>query len=170
MEIKNLPTSAEGAYPEVMITTKDRNTANILQNLYCDCNSETEAVLGYIYQYYITQPMEEDIAEIFEKISITEMRHHELLGKTIVKLGGVPYYVNGRNMPFRISCISPTRNLKEILRNNIKDEERAIENYERAIDRIDNDSIKDLLKRIIEDEQVHLKTLQTILEYVSFYK
>ena len=67
MEIKNLPTSAEGAYPEVMITTKDRNTANILQNLYCDCNSETEAVLGYIYQYYITQPMEEDIAEIFEK-------------------------------------------------------------------------------------------------------
>jgi len=170
MDIKNLPTSAEGAYPEVMITTKDRNTANILQNLYCDCNSETEAVLGYIYQYYITQPMEEDIAEIFEKISITEMRHHELLGKTIVKLGGVPYYVNGRNMPFRISCINPTRNLKEILRNNIKDEERAIENYERAIDRIDNESIKDLLKRIIEDEQVHLKTLQTVLEYVSFYK
>lgn len=170
MDIKNLPTSAEGVYPEVMVTSKNRITANILQNLYSDCDSETEAVLGYTYQHYITKPMEEDIAEIFGKIAINEMHHHELLGETIVKLGGVPYYVNSRNMPFRIGCINPTRNLKDILRNNIKGEENAIKSYEMAITRIDNDSIKDLLRRILEDEKVHLKTLQTILEYITFYK
>ncbi len=170
MDIKDLKTSAEGDYPEVTITSPNKNWANILQNLYCDCNSETEAVLGYTYQYYITKQMEKDIAEILEKISITEMKHHELLGDTIVKLGGVPYYVNSRNMPFRITCINPARNLKQILQNDIKDEEIAIKNYERAITLIDNDSIKDLLKRIIEDEKVHIKTLQQMFEFISFYK
>ena len=37
-------------------------------------------------------------------------------------------------------------------------------------DRIDNDSIKELLNRIVEDEELHRMAFEQILEYVNFYK
>lgn len=170
MDIKNLPVSANRDFPQVTIQGENRLWANILQNLYADCDSETSGILQYVYQSYVTRPMEEDIANILEKIAMVEMRHHEQLGNTIVKLGGNPYYVNSRKMPFRISCVSPTRNLKEMLRVDIKGEEEGILAYDRAINMIENESIKALLERIKEDEIIHKNTLQTIYEYISFYK
>ena len=57
--------------------------------------------------------MEEEIANILEKIAVVEMRHHERLGNLIVKLGGDPYFVNSRNIPFQIRCVKRTKNLKK---------------------------------------------------------
>lgn len=170
MDIKNLPTSANTDFPTVVVEKENKKWANILQNLYAGCDSETSGILQYVYQSYITRPMEEDIADILEKIAMVEMTHHEELGSTIVKLGGNPYYVNSKNMPFRIGCVSPARNLKEMLRVDIKGEEEGIMSYEKAIKEIDNESIKALLERIKEDEIIHKNTLQSIYDYISFYK
>lgn len=170
MDIKNLPISANKDFPEVIIEKENKRWAGIIQNLYAGCDSETSGILQYVYQSYVTRPMEEDIADIFEKIAMVEMTHHEKLGNLIVKLGGNPYYVNSRNMPFRISCVKPTRNLKEMLKVDIKDEEEGIVSYEKAISEINNESIKALLERIKEDEIIHKNTLQSIYDYISFYK
>ena len=170
MDIKNLPTSAGGEFPTVVIEKENKMWANIIQNLYASCDSETSGILGYIYQSYIIRPMEEEIANILEKIAMVEMRHHEQLGNLIVKLGGDPYFVNSRNMPFQIRCVKRTKNLKEMLLYDIKGEEEGILDYEKAINQIDNESIKALLERIKQDEIVHKNTLQTIYDYVSFYK
>ena len=101
---------------------------------------------------------------------MTEMRHHKLLGDLIVSLGGVPYYNNSQGVNFNIRCVCDSTNLKQMLLRDIQDEENAILDYNYAKSKIDNASIQALLERIVLDEQVHKKTLETILEYISFYK
>ena len=86
------------------------------------------------------------------------MHHLDLLGDLIKKLGGIPYYINkdkctwnGENVKYHFSTIY------EMLTYNIKSEKKAIEDYREAIKYTQNKSIKELLERIILDEQTHLE-------------
>ena len=170
MEIKDLPTCSCGAYPEVIIDEPDKQEACVLQNLFGAGNSETSAVLGYIYQHYAVSVKEPEIADIFKKIAMCEMRHHDILGTIIARLGGTPYYMNSKCEIFDMRSVKPTKNIKEILINNIKDENDAIKDYECAKTKINNHTIIEVLNRIIADEQIHAKTLEALLDYVCFYR
>ena len=55
-----------------------------------------------------------------------------------------------------------------MLDNNIRGESVAIENYQRAIERVQNQSLKDLLNRFIEDEMKHLEIFKQIRDNVQF--
>lgn len=86
------------------------------------------------------------------------MLHLELLGDLIKRLGGVPYYIN------KEKCVWSTENVKyhfstiyEMLTYNIESEKSAIKGYREAIKNTQNKSIKDLIERIILDEQTHLE-------------
>ena len=86
------------------------------------------------------------------------MHHLDLLGSLIKKLGGIPYYINkencawdGENVKYRFSTIY------EMLTYNIESEKKAIEDYKKVIKCTQNKSIRDLLERIILDEQTHLE-------------
>ncbi len=170
MEIKDLPYTTGENYPQITIDDTDKTTVNILKNLYASCGSETTAILQYIYQSYLVEPKEKEIADILSKIALTEMHHHQELGKAIVMLGGVPFYTNSQGVPFSARCIYDGVNLKQMLLANINAESLSIQSYNNAISKINNQSIKQLLSRIVQDEEIHKKTFECLLEYVSFYK
>ena len=170
MEIKDLPYTNKQDYPEIVIEEPNSKWAAILQNLYAGCESETTAVLGYIFDSYITKNKEKEIAKLFIDIAIVEMEHHSKLADAIVKLGGTPYYCNSQGMAFSIKCVNQSTNLKQILLKSIDAEERAIQGYQKAKQAIDNESIQQLLNRIIEDEKLHKSSLESVFEYISFYK
>lgn len=170
MEIKDLPYSVGTPLPEVVVDKKNLYYAGLLQNLYSSCSSETGAVLQYIYQSYVTRPKEPEIADLFEHIAITEMHHHNALGSTIIKLGGLPFYTNSQGVNFNIRCVYDNTNLKQMLLKDIEDEQKAIADYNYAKNIIENESIKALLERIVEDEELHKKSLEAVLEYITFYR
>ena len=58
--------------------------------------------------------------------------------------------------------------LKDMLDNNIKAENIAIESYKLAITRVKNQSLKDLFMRIIEDEMRHVEIFKRIRDNVQF--
>ena len=68
-------------YPEIQV---EPNVAEskLLMPVYSGSSGELTAVMTYCFQMYIT-PKYPDIQEALEGIAITEMRHHELLGKAI---------------------------------------------------------------------------------------
>ena len=80
--------ASELPYPEIEV---EQNVAEskLLMPVYSGSSGELTAVLTYCFQLYVT-PKYPDIQEALEGIAVTEMRHHELLGKTIYKLGGYP--------------------------------------------------------------------------------
>ena len=90
MDIKELKTKSERVYPEIVINAPNPAEAAVLQSDYAGKGSETTAIMTYIYQNYITRLYNEDVAEVLERIAITEMHHHDILGTTIARLGGNP--------------------------------------------------------------------------------
>jgi bacterioferritin len=170
MEIKDLPYSTGEGFPKIVVDTPDKNTVALLKNLYASCGSETTAILQYIYQSYVVAPKEKEIADILSKIAMTEMHHHEELGRAIVAFGGVPFYTSSQGIPFSARCVYDGTNLKQMLLANINAEAQAIESYNNAIKKVNNESLKQFLTRIVNDEESHKKTFECLLEYVSFYK
>ena len=71
-------------YPEIKNIPKNILYAKILSFAYAGSTSEETAVHQYIYQSYF---FKDDIKDILEHIAIVEMKHSELLGQAILKLG-----------------------------------------------------------------------------------
>ena len=96
------------------------------------------------------------------------MKHLELLGKAIHLLGLPPKYVSYTSDNIKrywtSSFINYTTSLKNMLKQDIKSESMAIENYRKHKETINDAYIKQLLTRIIEDEQVHLSIFQRLLD------
>ena len=143
-------------YPEVNVA-KDLSEARLILPNYAGRDSETTAILTYVYQSYMTA----DLKKILEEISIVEMTHHEMLGEAIVKLGGYP--IIGSGCFWNGSFINYTSNPKVYLKNNIDGEKLAIKNYEKTILALNQRDLKLLLERIILDEEVHIKIFEELL-------
>ena len=96
------------------------------------------------------------------------MMHLDLLMHAIADFGGIPKYEDASGYSFNVSNINYSLKLKDMLQNNIKDEMMAIEAYTTAKERVKNQSLKNLLDRIILDEQKHLEVFKQLLNNVTF--
>ena len=93
------------------------------------------------------------------------MRHLELLGDLIQRLGGKVRYANSLGQYWTGKNVKEeTGNVAETMWYNIETEKAAIQGYQRAIMHTRNPSIRALLKRIILDEQTHIKIFTQIAQ------
>ena len=150
---------SELPYPDIDCA-ENLADSKLLMPSYGGPSGELTAVTTYCFQSYIcTRSLE--IAETLECIARAEMRHHELLGKAIVKLGGYP--VMGGRTYWSGSFANYTLSPEKFLAQNIHAEETAILNYERTILNLHTESVKQLLERIILDEDMHIKIFRDLL-------
>ena len=155
-------------YPEIIDAQKSPKTVAIIKNQMAGNDGELRAILQYFYQSSISHEIEPEISDILEEISIVEMTHLDLLSLAIVNFGGEPRYENGANQYFSTSQVSYYNKLKEALDANIAGEEKAIYNYQTAITQVENESLKRLFERIIEDEKLHIKIFKYLKDTVKF--
>jgi bacterioferritin len=157
------PIKADLPYPEVKVTEKNSRDAWLLMNDYAGRQSETTAIFNYSYQSYIFDEKYPEIAQTLERIGIAEMFHHELLGSTIVKLGGQPIIAGQRGF-WNGSFVNYEGNIRKALMDDIREEQTAIANYRNTIRQLNNQSVIALIERIILDEEVHIVTLNQLLK------
>lgn len=151
--------ASELPYPELECA-ENLADAKLLMPSYGGPSGELTAVATYCFQNYVTTRRRE-IAEALMGIARTEMRHHELMGKAIVRLGGYP--VMGGRTYWSGSFVNYTLDPKKFLRENISAEETAILNYERTVLALRTECVKTLLERIILDEEIHIKVFKELL-------
>jgi len=96
------------------------------------------------------------------------MLHLDMLMHAISLFGGIPKYEDSQGNFFNTANLNYSMKLRDMLENNIRAESIAIENYEMAINKVKNQSLKDLLRRIIEDEMRHLEVFKQIRDNVQF--
>lgn len=168
MNFDDLEVRIKKPYPELLNTGEDMKTVMILKNLASSRAGELAGVMIYIYQSVVADKTNEEIAEIFEEIGVVEMMHLDMLMHAITMFGGIPKYDDAQNNFFNTAGLNYSVKLKDMLENNIRAESVAIENYEMAIKRVENQSLKDLFKRIIEDEQRHIEIFKRIRDNVEF--
>lgn len=168
MQFENVEVKLDLPYPEIIDAVSDYNTVAILKNLATSVKGELNGVLQYIYQSVVANKYNNEIAEIFEEIGIVEMMHLDMLMNAIVEFGGIPKYEDSNGNPFNMSNINYSLKLKDMLQTNIKDEQMALEAYTKAIAKVQNKSLKELLERIVLDEKHHLEIFKNILNNVTF--
>ena len=153
--------ASDMAYPEISVE-KNLGDSRLLMPSYGGNGSEITAIMTYTFQHFICP--HKDIAKVLEGISVVEMRHMDLLGEAITALGGYPI-IGGRTY-WNGSFVNYTLDTKKFLRQNILAEETAILNYERTILNLSQDSLKQMLERIIIDEEIHIKIFKELLQTI----
>lgn len=155
-------------YPRPMVEKENIYYAKLLLDAYAGEVSEESAIHLYLYQGLIENDSNKDFATIISHISYVEMHHLKLLGETIKLLGLKPVCgtLSRDNKITFWSCknVNYAINLKEMLEIDIKSEVQAVRNYEHLLTIINDKYVKELIARIIEDEQIHIN----IFKY--FYK
>lgn len=152
-------------YPAINIDKPNIRYVNIILPSYSGMVSEYSAISQYVYHSFRLQESFFKVADALEGISIVEMHHLKILAQLLIKLGGNPkfyiakkdkcYYWNSKFVNYGCS-------LKEMLTYDIKSEETAIKNYNKIISEIPDKNIQKIIKRIIEDEELHLEIFKKL--------
>ena len=106
MNFEDLEVKVNKPYPEIVNAKDDTKTVAILKNLVSSRVGEMTAVTQYIYQSVIADKTNEEIAEIFEEISIVEMIHLDMLMHAITMFGGIPKYEDSQGNFFNTSSLT----------------------------------------------------------------
>lgn len=149
-------------YSKILKAEPSNPVINTLANLLSGKGGELNAISQYFFQYIMTSDME--LKNLFKQIMHDEMNHAELLADAIVAFGGIPYLCNEYNKFFTTEYLHYALNEKEFLLSDIQDEEFAIKSYNNAIDNITNESLRNLLAEIRDDELEHLNLLKEQLK------
>lgn len=153
-------------YPEADTVTPSREEVRLLMPVFGGRESETTAVLNYVYYSYVSQEKYRDLSRCFEGIAIAEMRHHELLGRAVARLGGTPY-IGGNYNYWQGNFVNYAKDPSLMLRNALNAERQAICDYKNIVAKTGQAEIKAMVERIILDEELHVKTLTELISNYS---
>ena len=154
-------------YPEIRVEGENKNYAKMLSIAYAGADGELSAILNYIYSHIVTEGKKPySLCDVFECIAVVEMRHFETLGKLIFLLGEDPkfYSAMGRPSYFNTGTLSYANDVSQILKNSIAGEKKAVDLYRELSKVISDIYIKQILDRIILDEEHHIKIFSELLE------
>ncbi len=161
------PLTVNLPYPTTEGICPDAFSLRIISPAYASPVSELNAVLQYIYHsFFFAKNGYNDYADTLMSIAVAEMKHLDILGETILALGAPPIYArypaNGFDF-YSSKYVSYSRTLKNMLEDDINGERQAICGYRKMLKTLKNECIIKIVSRIIEDELLHLETLENML-------
>ncbi|MBQ3116688.1 MAG: manganese catalase family protein [Clostridia bacterium] len=155
-------------YPSVESFSPDYKSACVIAPSYCGIHGELDAILQYVYHgFYFNKIGDKQTADVMIGIAMCEMQHFEMLGSALLKLGIDPTFTKQpciRSGAYNTSYISYSKSPVKMLIDDITGEMVAISEYEKTCERLQNEEVGALIKRIILDEQLHVKVLKERLE------
>lgn len=112
---------------------------------------------------------DKDDAQTLMSIGIAEMKHIEILGEAMLKLGVSPKYMQCPNTQtyYNASTVSQAVTPAKMLMDDVQGEMNAIADYQKMLFILKNEQVEALIQRIILDEQLHLETLKNMLKKYS---
>lgn len=162
------PLTLQAEFPTNEGLCPDAYSLAVICPAYASSTGELNAILQYFYHFFnFSRQGYKDFASDLESIAIAEMIHFRLLGETILALGAQPLYC--QNPPtaynfYSAKYVTYSRNLVNMIEDDILGEKRAIAQYNKMLCRLKNEQVKRIISRILEDEKLHLEKLKSILQ------
>lgn len=158
---------ADLPYPSLEGIKKDMAAVRIISPAYADRGSEMTAVLQYVFQAFVFNSKGmENFAHTLHRIAIAEMMHLDTLGTLLCKLGALPVFTSCPPRKFDFytaAAVSYASEPEKMLLCDIRGEKEAIRGYEKMLCSLQCEQIRAVIARIVEDEKLHLQTLETML-------
>lgn len=149
---------SQEAYPPVAVEGPNEEYAQLMLGNLGGYNSEMTTVGSYFYHHLVTAATDPTLSELFLKIAQVEMRHMELFGQLAVRLGADPRLWECRKGQYRFwtpGYISYPQDICSILRASFAGEQEAVRRYRQQISVVQDQSVRAILQRILQDEQLH---------------
>ena len=153
-------------YPSVDSLTHDVRSGQIISFAYAAQYGELTAILQYTYHHFHFGTVDEETANVLMCIALAEMKHLDILGEAMLKLGVNPLYVQCPNTKtyYNTSGVSQSTTPQKMLMDDIQGELEAIATYKKMLYVLQNEQVEAIIQRIIMDEELHLATLKKMLE------
>ena len=180
--LHTLPCQSDVPMPPIRVERQNLNYANMLLDAYASsADSEIQAITQYLYHSKTIE--NKNISNAVLCISMVEMHHLDVLSQLINLLGGKPFYYNSnfsfwkteniayvdKNNPYgkeknengqRLYNESACKKLER----DIIAEQNAINGYKYLLQHIDDQYIEKIIRKIISDEQTHIKIFVDLIE------
>ena len=155
-------------FPSLDCIEKDLVAASIIASAYAGTHSEITSILQYTYHsFYFDNLNDKSTAEVLMSIAVAEMKHLEILGKLLLRLGREPffglYYPLGKEF-YNTSAVANSKTPQKMLLDNIAGELLAIEDYKKMIATLNNEQVASVITRIKMDEELHVLALKSQME------
>ena len=161
------PLTLNEPFPTTDGICPDAFSLAVISPAYASSTGELNAILQYFYHFFNFEHQGlNDYAETLEGIAIAEMLHLKLLGETITALGAQPIYCQYPPTAYNFystKFVLYSRNLINMIEDDIMGEKQAICQYSKMLKRLKNEQVRAIVSRILEDEKLHLETLNKIL-------
>ncbi len=155
-EIENDP------YPKIENIKQDYRFGKMLYDSYAGSYGELTAITQYVYEN-ITNEENKELRNVLMRVAMDEMHHLKILGELLVELGFIPYYMGSRNNKWCSDRVKyKFSSVEEMMKYNKKKKKMAIKEYERLIENTEDKCIKDILSRIIKDEENHIRIFKAM--------
>lgn len=157
---ESLPCRVQKPYPSTQINSQNLAIAGMLMDAFGSANSETTGLTQYLSHSHTID--NEEIADQLLCVALVEMKHLDMLGNMIVALGGDLRFWKSNKSYWDGGLIGYGDTLCDKLSLDVLSEQEAISGYAHLIRQIGaiNDpassQVVAVLKRIQEDEEVHL--------------
>lgn len=156
---------ADAAYPPVAAECRNQRYAEAILSNVGGANSEMSAVALYCYDHLVTADLPE-VAEVFQKISMTEMHHLEIFGTLARQLGADPRLwcrQSGRATWWTPGYLHYSQQLVPLLKIALRCELEIVQKYREQVRWIGDRNVVENLERIILDEEVHIGIFRCLL-------
>ncbi|OQB14365.1 MAG: Ferritin-like domain protein [Firmicutes bacterium ADurb.Bin193] len=151
-------------YPPARPEKPNRYYAKLISGAFAGKVSEMTAIAQYTVHGFFTDGYPE-ISVGYRYIAMVENIHLEMLSMLIADLGLKPILASYEaNQFWNGSFPVYAYDIREILRADLRGERAAIAHYKKLITQIDDRHIKELLARIIQDEEKHIEILTSYYE------
>ena len=142
--------------------TRPKASAKLLELLNSSIARELQVSIQYMWQHVQWSGVKGfAVQEELKSIAIAEMKHAEAIAERLFYFGGIP--------TTKPSPIFVGQNLKEMIGQDVKDEEGAIELYKQVIEVAKNEGDEttyDLFRQILADEEGHHDTFTSLMEEI----
>lgn len=156
-------------YPSTDNLEKDVRSGQIISFAFASLKSELTAILQYVYHHFHFGPINSEDADTMQGIALAEMKHLDIIGEAMLKLGVNPLYVQCPNTRtyFNSSTVSQAVVPQKMIMDDIEGELEAIANYKKMLFILENEQVEAIIQRIILDEQLHVERLKEMLKKYS---
>ncbi len=154
-------------YPSADTLTEDVQSGQIISFAYATLGGELNAILQYMYHSFRFGQFNADYASVMEQIAVAEMKHLDILGNAMLKLGVDPIYRQIPKTPnvwYNTSCIAYSKTTEKMLMDDIEGELNAIADYKKMLFVLKNEQVEAIIQRIILDEELHVEKLKSLLK------
>ena len=146
-------------YPDVIVRAPNEHYARLISGAFAGSGSELTAIAQYTFHNLYTDGYP-DVSAALKYIAAVEATHLRLLGKLIIQLGLTPMYGSYETETYWNGNYSDYNTLiGDLLAVDIQGERNAIAHYDRLLHQIRDESIAQLFRRILLDEERHLEVL-----------